>query len=180
MTAVLAWLALAERYRARDGRFIPLIIGAAGGLVLSTRGIVLPVYAVAFAFWFRDDLWRGLWFALGCAAGFGITIIPFLVWDWQSFVSAGPFAVQTSYMPVRGALFAVAVGIAAGWTARSRRAAGFAAALILFAVVLVPFAASVIEYGWNGAVMGDRFDISYFCFALPFLIVLPEWRRDGG
>jgi membrane protease YdiL (CAAX protease family) len=46
-----------------------------------------------------------------------------------------------------------------------------AISFILFGVVAIAFLFAVIHLGWEEAVLKDGFDISYFSFVLPFLLI---------
>ena len=142
----------------------------AAGLLLSTRGIVALVYALAFTTVFRRRVAAGAGFALIAVLVFAATLLPFLVWDAGRFVASGPFAIQLSYLPLPLVLAALAVAVAIGWRTGNWRDLHRRVAVLLFAVVAAPFAYFVVTLGWQRVLGGNRFDISYFAFAHAFAI----------
>jgi hypothetical protein len=156
------------------------LIGLVGGLLLATRGIVLLIYLIYFGFVLRNNIKRAIVFSIGLVAGFAATILPFVLWSWRNFVTAGPFAIQTSYLPSGLVVMAVAVCVYLAIRAASIADVYRYIALMLFSVVLVAFLLSIVDNGWPATVLGDRFDISYFCFALPFILLLFNYGRAGS
>lgn len=142
----------------------------AAGLLLSTRGIVVLVYALAFTAVFRRRLAAGAGFALIAVLAFAATLVPFLWWDAGRFMSSGPFAIQLSYLPLPLVLAALAIAVAIGARTGTWRDLHRWVALLLFAVVAAPFSFAVVTLGWQRVLGGDRFDISYFAFAHAFAI----------
>ena len=147
------------------------ICGLIGGFLLSTRGIVLPIYLVYFAYMFKKGHLKSPIFYIMVAAGFVATFLPFIIWDAGRFLMSGPFGIQVSYIPPWLVGLAIVLSIVYGLRASSLNRVYGTISLILFGVILVPFVIAVASLGFAGAVRGDRFDISYFCFVLPFVIL---------
>ena len=172
MVLVLFLIIVAERYVAPhrvDTAF--LVLAVSFGLVVSTRTIVTCVYLLYVVFRFRESLRNGiLFFAVGVAA-FALTLVPFVLWDAQRFIEAGPFRMQFRYAPLwlAGAFAAVSVWL--GWKARNLDDVLFFAGVVPFAIVATPFAATLVERGFHGTIIEDNFDVAYFIFALPFLLL---------
>ena len=171
MVVVILYLWLFERFRQdrSPGRMIAL--GLLGGLVLSTRGVVLIVYAVYFAYAFRRDLAAGITFALGILISFAATALPFVIWDADRFIHSGPLAIQASYLPPVWTGAILLLGVACGFRARSSSNALIGVAALLLVCAAVAFARALATYGWAQAVWQDKFDISYFSFSLAFLLL---------
>jgi hypothetical protein len=171
MVIVLVYLEFARK-RIDTERILRLIlIGLMGGLLLSTRGIVVLIYIIFFGYHFRKRLSRGFAFALSILAGFLATLVPFMIWNWDHFVSSGPFSIQMLYIPTWLLVLCLLASAAVAAVVKSIRCSYLSISLILFAVVLTVFTISAVKYGWAEAVYGDGFDISYFIFALPFLLL---------
>jgi hypothetical protein len=104
-------------------------------------------------------------------AGFFLTLLPFLAWNPDYFLAKGPLAIQSSYLPK--ALILLSIISAFVWGLKNKNFKDFvtAAAIFLFITVAVAFSISVTSVGFYKAVRGDFFDISYFCFTLPFLLL---------
>jgi len=177
MVFVLFYLNLCE-VRLRSARTELLVLaGIIGGLLLATRGVVLLVYIVFFGYIFKDYLSRGVAFSLGVVGGFCTVVLPFAVWNWQYFMNYGPLAIQTSYLPIWLSILVIAGCLYLAPQLKSLinvyRAAGF----VLFIIVFLAFVISLLDKGWAATIHGDRFDISYFCFALPFLLLTINYGR---
>jgi hypothetical protein len=152
-----------------------LIMGTVGGLLLATRGIVLLIFVLYFGYLFKDHWRRGIVFACGLIGGFTFSSLPFVLWNADHFVHHGPFAIQTSYLPLwLSALFGL-ISIYLAARADSVSALYRYITWILFGTVGVAFMISLCSRGWTAAVLGDRFDVSYFCFTLPFLLLLFDY-----
>ncbi len=149
-----------------------------GGFVLATRGVVLLIFTVFFVFLFKNQLKRGIIFAAGISAGFIIACLPFAIWNIQYFVLHGPFAIQTSYLPLYLLVFFLILSVYLGARARSLADVYKYTTATLFCAVFVAFLISLGTRGWSATVLGDRFDISYFCFTLPFLLLTLHYGRS--
>ncbi len=148
-----------------------LLLGLLGGLLLSTRGIVLLIYVVYFGYSFKNQLRRGLVFASGVLAGFAASVLPFAFWNYRYFVDHGPFSIQSSYLPPSIVLGMIIVCVYLAFRLNSLHGVYRSISYMLFGVVFVAFILSVVNKGWHSAVHGDGFDISYFCFTLPYLLL---------
>jgi len=171
MVAVIVFLWLFERRHALTGNRSPFIWGLIGGLLLSTRGVVALVYAIYFTYVFRRDLPGALRFFTGAAISFVATILPFVVWNTHGFIHDGPLAVQSSYLPAGWIAALLIISLIFGWRTHIRNTVFSGIALILFTAVAIPFVTYLFDFGWATSVWQDKFDISYFCFCLPFVIL---------
>jgi len=178
MVLVILYGALLERVK--DRRLAPLrlfALGIAGGFVLATRLIVLiplSLYLAAFTR-ARNRLPIGL--IGGILIGFSLVVLPFLLWDPAYFIHHGPHAIQASYAsPWIVALIALLALLTAA-RIRSMARVHTSSALLLLLAVLLPFLQGLSAEGWDGVILSDRFDISYFAFCLPFLVLTIDF--DG-
>jgi hypothetical protein len=181
MSLVVAVLSLAER-KLEVARLDWWFAGLAVlfGLALSTRTIVGIIYAAYFAYTFRGHLKQGLLFVLLAAAAFVLTLLPFMVQNVDRFIASGPFAVQGRFFPMPVTVLALLAAIIGGWRARSFRVLLFAMGTVLFAVVLAAALMSVAHEGVRIVLFNDQFDISYFIFCVPFLLLGMSGNRNGG
>ena len=147
------------------------IAGLLGGFILSTRGIIFPLLLLLIPVHFRSEPKKLIIFGLSLIAGFFLTLVPFLAWNLDYFLTKGPFAIQSSYLPK--ILILISIVLAMVWGLKNKNYKDFvtAAATFLFITVAVAFSISVTSVGFCKAVRGDFFDISYFCFTLPFLLL---------
>ena len=157
------------------------LLGCVGGLLLSTRGIVFTIFIVFLGTVFKKHLKRAAVFSVGGMAVFAATLAPFMVWNISTFMNHGPFAIQSAYLPLWLLILCMVTCAVCARKLSSIQAAISAVALILFGLVLVPFVQAVFAKGWRSIVFEDGFDIAYFSFTLPFLILsihFPGSTRD--
>ncbi len=154
-------------------------LGAAGGLVIATRLVVLPVYMLFLARHRtarRKDIVR---LVSGNILGFAAVTVPFVLWDAAHFLGEGPFAIQSGYASPWVLVIVVPLTLLLCMRADSPASVLEYSGAILFLAVLLPFIESVIYNGWANVFFNDRFDISYFVFCLPFLILSLDFHRRG-
>jgi hypothetical protein len=189
MVMVILYLAIFEILSQKAGSVALFFLGIIGGLLLSTRGIVLLIYIAFFGYFFsarggsafggrRQIINQGLFF-LSILIGFFLSLLPFLIWDWRSFIYFGPFSIQLAHVPYWLLILAIASSIYCALTIRSLKRIYSSLAFILFSVIGASFLLTVFDYGWQEAVFGGGFDISYFCFALPFLLISLDFSEEG-
>lgn len=171
MVIVIFYLVIFRSYNRNGGYISPVLLGVAAGLLLSTRGVVFIIYIVFFLFMIREHRFKYGLFIVSMLAGFAITLAPFLIWNADYFIASGPFAIQLSYIPGWVFVISIIASVICGLTIRSLRAIYTSIAIVLFGVVFIAFVISLLNFGLTESVLGDRFDISYFSFALPFLLL---------
>ena len=171
MVMVMLYLLIFQLYGRSRGYIIPILFGVAGGLLLSTRGVVFLIYIIFFLFMIRRDRFKYGAFIFSMLTGFILTLAPFLIWNADHFIESGPFAIQLSYIPGWVFILSIIASVICGLSIRSPRGIYTAISVTLFGVVFVAFVISIINFGLTESVLGDRFDISYFSFAVPFLLI---------
>jgi len=180
MVIVMLYLAVLEVFCRKMGHTTALyFLGIIGGLLLSTRGIVLLIYIPVFGYFFRRQIIKDGLFFLSIFVGFLLPLIPFLIWDWAHFINFGPFSIQLSYIPNWLLIFSIAASIYCALTIRSLEGIYSSVLFILFGVTCAAFVMTGLDHGWYQTVQRDGFDISYFCFALPFLLISLEFPNKG-
>jgi hypothetical protein len=173
-------LFLCERWKREKTMARMVVLGVVGGLVASTRLVVVLPLTVYFVGYFErnERRWAGV-MAGAAAATFAATLVPFAIWDTRLFLAYNPLAWQGGLAPlwvqVAAGVAAVVAGMRTGGVAGKCGAAG----LIVVGTVLAAFLLSAATPGVVRAPAFGHFDISYFDFALPFLIV-PLVSRGGG
>lgn len=160
-----------KKLRAESSSMTLILAGLIGGSLLSTRGIVLVIFIIFFGSIVRHLGWRSGLFFGSLAGGFVLTLIPFIIWDFELFRAYGPFAIQLLYAPFWLLILVLPAAFLTAVYVRSGSGIYLAAAFILFGVIFIPFVISSIQYGFRETILGDGFDISYFAFALPFLLI---------
>lgn len=171
MVMVLLYLLIFQLYGRNRGCILPMLLGLAGGLLLSTRGVVFLIYIIFFLYMIRIHRFKYSLFIFSMLAGFILTLAPFLIWDAKHFVESGPFAIQLSYIPVWVFILSIIASVACGLGIKSLKGIYNSISVMLFGIVLIAFVISIVNFGLTESVLGDKFDISYFSFCLPFLLI---------
>ncbi len=179
ITLVLALIIFTDERLAR-GRTTWGLVGFAllFGLVLSTRSVIGLVYGIYVIWRFRHEPLRGMLFTGIVLLTFALTLVPFLIWNPGLFVSNGPFSIQFGYLPLWIVVLFLGVSIYVGFVVRGLRQVLFACGVLLFALVFTAFLFRVGETGLSATVLADRFDIAYFVFCTPFLLLALHERRN--
>jgi hypothetical protein len=153
-----------------------------GGLVLSTRMIVLLIYFIFLIHVYRENLKKLFLLFLGICVVFLLTNLPFYFWNPLLYIDNGPFAVQSIYLSKAIVLLFFALAIIIGIKIKSEWNLYFATALILFLIVSAAFITQLNEHSIYELIYKDRFDVAYFIFTLPFILVLLggiiNWNTD--
>ena len=171
MVIVMIYLVALEAYGRRAGSKTLFLLGIIGGLLLSTRGIVLLIYIPVLGYFFRRKIINHSLFFLSMFVGFFLSLLPFLIWDWTYFFKFGPFAVQLGHVPNWLLILSIAASVVCALTSGSLKRVYSSVSFILFGVISAAFVLAVFNMGWDKAVLGSGFDIAYFCFALPYLLI---------
>jgi hypothetical protein len=168
---VMLYLVIFQLYSRNREYIFVILLGLGGGLLLSTRGVVLLIYIIFFLYMIRKHEFKYGVFIISMLAGFFFTLAPFLIWNTDHFIESGPFAIQLSYIPGWVFILSIIASVICGLSIKSLRGVYTAISVMLFGVVFIAFVISIINFGLTESVLGDRFDISYFSFALPFLLI---------
>lgn len=144
------------------------------GLLACTRVIVLiPVAILLLPYFIRMNWRRQIATALLTAVVFGLTFVPFAVWDWQEFYyfRHNPWALQTSQGNVSDFILFVPLTV---FLAMNYGANAFRyyrnSALMLVVFVCATFCHNMYLYG-NWDLFSPTFDITYFSTAIPFCLL---------
>jgi len=170
---ILAALEVTRRCHDRASPLTPVWLGLLLGLAASTRGIFLPVYLVTLPMTLRQHNVRyTVTLLVSAAFGFLLTLAPFALWDWDFFRAYGPFSIQLSHIPPWLLAVSAAVSLASGLVLRSHRSAWLISGAVLFGIVAVKMVMSLVTHGVAETVQFDNyFDMAYFGFALPFVVL---------
>lgn len=180
MICIIIYLEVLEILIPRAKPVSLAILGIGAGLLLSTRLVGALILGCFLMHLFKRKIGSGILFLIFISAGFLATLLPFVIWDREAFMR--PLQIQSSYAPAWLIVAALMISIIAGALARTPKAAYTSIALTLFSAVAAAFLITVSSEGWAAAVTGSGFDISYFGFPLPFLLlslILPEQGISG-
>lgn len=149
------------------------IAGILCGLILLTRGIVLiPLLLYLNQILRRMNKARLALFIGTLGATVILLVLPFFLWDPSGFKLNNPLFVQSGYLP--GWLLGIflCVAFCLGFIIRTWEAFLRTAGYLLFGIVLVVLGMNIVEDGLAKAVLSrEGFDLSYFAFALPFVLL---------
>lgn len=149
------------------------------GLLLSTRLVIGLLVLLFTIFQFRNNISKLILFSISSGLVFVITLIPFYLWDSEYFIANGPFSIQLLYLPTWGMLLFLIIILYSGLIISTLREYFFAGGLILFLVTLFSMSVTIFEYGLTNALFNDYFDISYFTFSIPLLILsIEDYEND--
>jgi len=172
MSIFIFLIVLSERYLSAvriDFSFFAFAL--AFGICLSTRLIAILIFAAYVAYKFRPTILKGVLFVSISLLMFLFTIVPFFLWDAKTFLLQGPFSVQMSYLPPSVAFLFFLSAFLVGWKSLNLRALFLSLGVLLFAIVLTSFLLATGGSNYASAVIHDGFDISYFIFSVPFLLL---------
>lgn len=176
---IISIIALSERYL--DTNKLSswfFVLAMLFGFGLSTRTIMGLVYAGYYAYKFRDHIWQGISFSGITLIFFGLTLLPFMTWNAPVFLREGPFSVQMGYLPTGITVVFISIATIIGWQITDIKIALFHSGLLLFSIVAIAFYLSVIHLGVIKAILEDGFDITYFIFCIPFLLLSIESQQS--
>jgi len=165
---LLEWTLRGER---RSTRGAAALGGLAAGVLLTTRGIVLVPLLVFLRLVYGKLGRGGTLIAAGCAAASAAAILtPFVLWS-RGQGAGSPLLVQVSSIPTPVLAASLCAALLLGLRCRSQDEAQAATGALLCAIVAVAFALFCARLGLTEAMLRSRFDLSYFAFALPFLLL---------
>jgi len=144
------------------------------GLLLSTRSVFVLAYLIFYLTPLRNkEMKPGLWGMLSfvSALSFGLTFVPLLLLFPTEFREVNPFVIQSSVMMPGGlvTLFAVMALLVSLFVYESLDKF-FYSGVVLFVSILMYALYHVVDSGFQSAYTGSVVDISYFLFAMPFLM----------
>lgn len=183
MVVAWAFLKLVDNVLAKRSPSKLIFAGLLGGFVLATRTILWPIFAIYLILplrGMRSNRWP---FLISVVCGFTIINLPFLIWDFEKFIFRGPLAVQTEQLPLVALFAFVATILYIAFKIKSAQAVLPTIVVMLFVIIGSAMTLGTIRFGFSEMLWGDKFDISYFCMILPFLIFylphMPEGSRSG-
>lgn len=155
-----------------------VLIAVITGLVLSTRSVTALLFLIYFLYKFKEEFKGMLIFGTIAVVVFITILIPFYLWDPESFNANGPFAVQyyLSSLPVIVIITLFAAAAYSGRTISSVYQFYFTGGLILFFASSVSFLLRISEIGFTGSLINDGYDIAYFIFCVPLFILSIEYE----
>jgi hypothetical protein len=153
--------------------------GLVGGLLLSTRAIAaIPVVCyLSYALLRKKDVAGYFRMCAAMAAGFCITFVPLLFWGWDSFIRQNPIVLQASFVPPVITVCFLFISFSSGFFLKDFNGWLRFCGVLVFLIVATSMILTLFDTGWNRALFGSEFDISYFIFCIPFIIASLQDRE---
>lgn len=148
-------------------------MGVVGGLVLSTRSIVALPIIIYFVYEYlkKKKLKYFLILSISAIFTFMLTFLPLYLWDPILFKEYNPILLQANFLPVTILPLIVIISIILGLFCKNINNVYFYSGLVLFTSVLISMMFNASEYGFSKSLFASYFDISYFNFSIPFLVL---------
>ena len=172
-TLILAFLLYLEDSNFQKNRSL-LVIGFVGGLLLSTRNVFILSYLLAFSYYFKInkiDVKKSVIIGFSLFTTFAMTFLPF-VWNFSSdFRVRNPFITQSSVLlPSYFQYYFFGMCLIFTFLIKSRKDVIFYNVVTLFVTILIYALYVINEEGFEKAYFGNKIDVSYFIFCLPFAL----------
>ena len=149
------------------------------GFFLSTRLIAFLWFAMFLLFFFRNNLKNGVIFLAIALSVFLLSLLPFYLWNAETFINKGPFAVQTIYLPKWIFFVFPFFVLYAGWMIADFQELLFTSGVLTILLVSISMMVTIGDVGISEAIFNSRFDISYYALSVPFFILaLKEYKID--
>lgn len=151
-----------------------LLSAILGGLILSTRSILVLVFVVYGMYLLRNRLLLFpklmLWGSIVLFV-LVLTILPFILIYPNAFLKMNPLFVQTEHLlPLWFSFIFIVFAIIAGWYCKRKHNLYFAVGLV-YAFFFACYAGyNCFEYGFRQAYLGSAIDLSYGLFGFVFLL----------
>jgi hypothetical protein len=172
MVIVILLLYGCETIKAEKRIWSMIVLGACAGLVLSTRGIVLIPFLMYFSGYFsRREMICASVFSISLVISFVSTLLPLYIWAPDLFLTNNPFLLQSSYIPMPFLGAVLVISIIAGRSFRTFDRLLLRCGYVLWGLDAILFLKAVVQEGWDPIVFQHGFDISYFQFPTPFLLL---------
>jgi hypothetical protein len=178
MVIIVLFFFILEKIKPIKTIKILFLLGILAGFLLSTRGIVLLPYLIFFIFYFKKDIKSLVLFGASAAFGFVMTFLPFVLWNQELFFENNPLLIQKSFVPNWLLTFSILLCILLAISSDTFRRVYLSISAVLFGVVFLCFVSSVFQNSFDHAVFRS-FDISYFCFCLPYLLLSFDFSKKA-
>ena len=152
-----------------------------GGILLSTRSVFALVFVVWGVFVLKNKLisfFRLFKWGLLFVLGFAITFVPLILMFSQEFFEMNPFIIQSSFLlPTYLLPLLFIIAIIGGLLCKEKEDIFYCCSLVLFAAIFIYFLYHTIINGIKDAYLNSVVDISYFIFAIPFLLFAISYKE---
>jgi len=155
-------------------------MGFLGGLVLSTRGVVVfPLMFYLGGYLRMSGIRKTLVFAAAASATCISTILVFVLWDPESFLHVfNPFMIQSGQIPTAILVPALILSVLLSWSTKTVERSYLLSSIVLFVLVAILWIRGISAAGFQDPF--HHFDISYFQFCMPFCFLSGNWSVLPG
>ncbi len=151
------------------------------GLLLSTNLLTALIIFIYFIFYLRNNFSAlAKMFCLSILV-FLLTLLPFLIWDYEAFLNNNPFLWQMELLNISGwsLIFFLTVAIICGWMISDLQEYFFVTGVIIFMIVLTGYSSSANEFGFLVSIKNGSLNLAYLVYSIPFLILsIKEYKVD--
>jgi O-antigen/teichoic acid export membrane protein len=151
------------------------------GLLLSTHLISTFIIFIYFIFYLRNNFSALAKMFFLSILVFLLTLLPFLIWDFEAFLNNNPFLWQMELLNISSwsLIFFLAAAIICGWMISDLQEYFFVTGVIIFMIVLTCYFLSVFKFGLLEASQNGSLNLTYLVYSIPFLILsIKEYKVD--
>jgi hypothetical protein len=149
-----------------------IAIGIVTGFVMSTRSFSFLIFALAFIYTYKKQIfhWKVFGTSFTALLTFVLTFIPVIIICGDSFRKYNPFSVQAMFAPPFLTVSVAVSSCVIVYFLRSFHNFSTICGYGLFILTLGYSLSLIALEGFREAIFSSSVDISYFCFAIPFIL----------
>jgi hypothetical protein len=173
MVLFMGIIFVAEKCKNRKSTKRMILLGSLIGLIALTRSVVGLLFLLYFIryFDFKKEIRSAVVFLSSAAVIFLGILAVFYFWSPADFVAHIPFSHQKGFIPNSILALFVFAATLTGVFVKSLKHFVWSAGFLMIALISVLFILSIQKVGMQNALWKHMFDISYFSFSTPFLIL---------
>lgn len=143
------------------------------GIALSTRSVVFIIFGFLFLYRVKKEGLKNINLFILPAIFFVLLLLPFIFWDFNDFITRGPFAIQSLLSNIPNMILVVFIflGIILGYFIKDIDEIFTFSGYLLFLMIIVSYLLKVFQFGFFEAFYNDKIDLSYLAFLQPLLIL---------
>jgi hypothetical protein len=173
MVLFMGIIFVAEKCKNRKSTQWMILLGSLIGLIGLTRSVVGLLFLLYFLryFDFKKEIRSAVIFLSSAAATFLGILAVFYFWSPADFAAHIPFSHQKGFIPNSIlALFVFAASLAGVFVTSLKRFV-WCAGFLMMSLISALFILTIQRMGMQNALWEHMFDISYFSFSVPFMIL---------
>ncbi|MFO7702833.1 MAG: hypothetical protein R6V37_07610 [Psychroflexus maritimus] len=171
---ILLSIAYFESFKQFDKKRI-ILTSIIVGCLLSTRNVFAIAYIIYFMYLLlsKKITFKQLFIITATSVlFFAFTFLPFVIGHFDKFLEMNPFLVQSTFLiPFGYTLMFLVFAFLSSFLVKNYNDVIFYIGLNLFISIFIYAVYLIIEVGFHDAYLESVIDISYFIFAIPFLLL---------